>query len=172
MKSTLHKTADWYNPMSINEKQFDSIQIVDGDEILHKFNWFLKFARSSNSTNEEIELNSKLVRSKLKKNKLRYNGVGGKYVLSIDKSLLSYSLLKSEIESYDYNDTQVDTYKLNNIEAYFTVRTRLKPNKKQKAYNKLSELLEKENRQLSMYDVKRVLTFYNNNKALFKKAEL
>ena len=170
MKSILKKTQDWYNPMSINEKQFDLINIVDGEKILFSFNWFLKFERSSNSTDQEIELSSKLVRSTLIKNKLRYTRIKENQVLSIDKSLLSYTLIKSEIESYDYNDTKIETYKLDNFDAFFTVRTQQKPNAKQVAYNKLSELLENENRQVSMYEVKRILNFYNKNKALFKKA--
>lgn len=171
MKTILHKTASYYNPMSINEKQFARIYIVDGDKKLFSFNWFTGFPNSSNATDKDIILNDKLVKSKLTKNKLRYIGKIGEYVLIIDKSLLNYSRIDKTTEVYEWNDTVIETYKLDGVEAYFTIRTQQDPNAKQLAYAELSDKVEKETR-LTMYDIKRSLDFYNANKAMFKKAGL
>lgn len=167
--STLQKNASWYNPMSIDQKQFALIHIVDGDKILFSFNWFTPYKGGSNSVDLPIELDSKLVRSELSKNKLRYKKSKDDLILSIDKSLLSYSLIDSKTEVYEYNDTVIDNYKLDNMEVYFTIRTQQKPNKTQLAYAALADKVENETR-LTMYDIKRSLTFYNENKAMFKKA--
>ena len=169
--SILNKSQDWYNPMQIGSRRFESIQIVDGDDILYKFNWFNRSIGSSNSTNEPIEIKSKLVRSTLPKNKLRYSGKEGNYVLSIDKSLLDFAIADITIANYDYNDTRIETYKLANNEAYFSVRTQLAPTRKQKAYKELADILESEfDGRLSMYDLKRLIPFYNDNIDLCKKA--
>ena len=167
MKTVLKKSASYYNPMSINGIVFDNINIVDGDKVLHQCRWFTKSIHSSNACDEGIYFHGiELKRSKLAKNKLRYQGIKGKYELYIDISIMPIEQV-AVIEDKYHNEisTSVNTYyRVQGLEAYFYDRKKLPQTKQQKAYESLYNKLD--NERLNTSDLKRYLEFYKNNTAL------
>lgn len=164
----LKKSHSWYNPLDINGIQFEKINITDGEEILFTLNWFNKYADGSDSIDCEIELDAKLVRSKLSKDKLRYTGIKGNYELFIDKSLLSYSFVKNRVIDGDTSSLEFSYYKLDGIEAYFQSVKRLDKTEVQIAYCELQEISDEY--RISLYDLKKCLAFYKENEELCEKA--
>lgn len=164
----LKKSFDWYNPLDINGIQFEKINITDGEKILFSFDWFINRVGGSNSIDCEIELDAKLVRSKIVKNKLRYTGTKGVYQLFIDKSLLSYSFVESIVMKGDTVSLEYIYYKLDGIETYFKDVKRLDKTEAQNAYCELQEISDEY--RISLYDLKKYLAFYKENKELCEKA--
>ena len=171
MNTILKRSADWYNPLFIDNKEFKLINIVDGDKVLYSFNWFCSTARCTSSTNEEIHLASKLVRSTLNKNLLRYSGNKDNYTLSIDKSLLlCIATISESVLNGSYNDTIIRTYQIGGLDVYFDIYTQLAPNAKQQAYQQLHKLTD--STRSSLYEIQEAVKFYKANLELFKKAGL
>ena len=169
MKTVLKKSTSYYNPMHINGITFERIYIVDGDKTLHTLKWFTSSMNNSNATDEGIYFHGvELKRSKLTKNKLRYQGNKGNYALYIDISIMPIEQVAVKEDHYDMNSYKNTYFRVQGLEAYFYDRDQLPQTDKQKAYEILYKKFDHES--ICISGLKESIKFYNENEDLCNSA--